>query len=121
MKYRIAIIAVASILLAGCTNFVSKVQTFSTNYQATVASINADIAATAPLVATGCADIQKYAMLILPFLPTSGKAPQYIAAANGAISAYCQSIPTDIPSTIAAVNSAVNAAKSGYNNVKAGA
>ena len=27
--------------LAGCANFVQKVQTFSTNYQATIASINA--------------------------------------------------------------------------------
>lgn len=107
--------------LAGCANFVQKVQTFSTNYQATIASINADIAATSPLVATGCADIQKYAMLIIPFLPTSGKAPQYINAANGAINAYCQNIPQDIPGTIAAVTAAVNAAKTGYQNVKSGA
>ena len=118
---KVLFIIVLTVSLGGCASFVQKLQSFSNNYQTTVATINTDIAASAPLVATGCADIQKYAMLIVPFLPKSGKAPQYIAAANSAINAYCQNVPTDIAGTIAAVNASVNAAKSGYASVKSGA
>lgn len=105
---------------ASVTNFFSGVNTLSTNINNTIVSINADIAAQAPTVAANCADLQKAAMLIQPFLPTSGKAPQYFSAANGALTAYCTAIPTDIQGTAAAVAAAVAAAKSGYNNVKAG-
>jgi len=117
---KIVPVLVLALALGGCASFAAKVQSWSASYQTTVASINADIAASAPLVATGCADLQKYAILIVPFLPTSGKAPQYISAANATINSYCQSVPTDIASTLAAVNAAKNAAIAGYNNVKAG-
>lgn len=110
-----------ALLLAGCsTAQVQKIQQASANYQAAVVAINADIAATAPLVAKGCADLQKWAMLIAPFIPNSGKAQQYFGAANGALTGYCQAIPTDINSTAAAVASAVTQAQAGYNQVKAG-
>lgn len=104
-------------LMGGCAPQLAKFQSWSSNYQTFIATVNADIAATAPTVAAGCADIQKYAMLIVPFIPTNGKAPQYVAAANAAIKVYCSQIPTDIKSTATAVAAAVAAAKAGYANV----
>src|SRR5262249_2121427 len=98
-----------------------KIQSFSANYQAAVASINADIAATAPVVAQGCADLQKWAMLIGPFVSNNGKAQQYFGAANGAITGYCQAVPTDINGTPATVARAASQAQAGYYQVKAGA
>lgn len=122
MKHSRLILAVAaSVLLAGCTsNMVAKIQTASANYQAVVVSINADIAASAPLVAKGCGDLQTVAMLIAPYIPTSGKAQQYFGLANGALTGYCQNIPTDEKSTIAAIAAAYSQAKDGYNQVKVG-
>lgn len=112
----VLVVLSAGVLLAGCsTTQLQKFQTFSTNYQATVATINADIAATAPLVAKGCGDLQTAAMLLAPLVPKNAKAPQYFAAANAALNAYCQTIPTDINSTASAVAKAVVAAQQGYN------
>lgn len=105
-----------AVFMAGCsTTQLQKLQTFSTNYQAAVVAINADIAASAPLVAKGCGDLQTAAMLLAPLVPTNAKAPQYFAAANAALTAYCQAIPTDINSTVVAVTKAVQAAQTGYN------
>lgn len=116
MKRLILVIAVA---LGGCSsNQVAKIQAASANYQAAVASINADIAATAPVVFKGCADLQKWAALIAPFIPNSGKAQQYFGAANGALNGYCQTVPTDIQGTAAAVAAAAVQAQAGYNQVK---
>lgn len=107
-----------SIALGGCsTTAVQKFQNFSTNYQATVTAINANIAATAPLIAKGCGDLQTAAMLLAPFLPKNAKAPQYFSAANAALNAYCTVIPTDIAGTAKAVAAAVAAAQNGYYQV----
>lgn len=107
-----------AIALAGCsTTQLANVQKASANFQLAVNSINADIAAVAPLVARGCVDLQSAAMLLVPFVPTNAKAPQYFAAANAALNAYCQAIPTDISSTAAAVAKAIAAAQKGYNSV----
>lgn len=110
-----------ALALGGCTaGTVAKIQSWSANYQASVVAINADIAASAPLVAKGCGDLQTVAMLIGPYVPNSGKAQQYFSAANGALTSYCTSIPTDINSTAAAVARAYAGARAGYDQVKAG-
>lgn len=110
---------VLALALGACTSTqVTKIQDASANFQKSVAAINAGIAAVAPNVARGCADVQKYAMLIIPFIPKNGKAEQYVDAANGAINAYCQNIPTDIQTTAQAVAAAAVAARNGYNQVK---
>ncbi len=109
------------LLLTGCAATVEKIQTYSANYQAAIVAINADIAATAPLVAKACGDLQTIAMLLAPYRPNSGSAAQYLAGANDALTAYCTTIPTDIPSTAAAVARAYSAAQAGYNRVKKGA
>lgn len=109
------------LFLSACsTAQVEKFQNASINFQKIVASINADIAVVAPIVAADCADLQKWAMLIAPFVPSSGKAQQYFGAANGALTSYCQNVPTDINSTAAAVIKAVQAAQAGYDLVSSG-
>jgi hypothetical protein len=60
-------------------------------------------------------------MLIAPFVPDSGRAQQYFGAANGAITGYCQEVPTDINGTAASVARAAAQARAGYDQVKAGA
>lgn len=116
----IFIILLLGTSLSGCANSVQKIQTFSANYQAAIVAINADIAATAPLIAKGCGDLQSFAMLIAPFIPNNAKAPQYFAAANGALDAYCTAIPMNISGTAKAVTDAVIAARNGYYNVRNG-
>jgi hypothetical protein len=117
-----ACLLLGAFAVAGCSSSsVEKIKTATDNFNTNVAAINGSIAAVAPTVAQGCADIQKWAMLIAPFVPNSGKAQQYFGAANGAINGYCQNVPTDINSTAAAVASAAKAAQDGYNQVKAGA
>ena len=117
----IAVALVCALAVAGCGDgTVKKIQSWSANYQASVVAINADIAATAPIIAKSCGDLQTAAMLIAPFVPTSGKAQQYFGAANGALSGYCTTVPTDIRSTAEAVAAAVKQAQAGYNQVKAG-
>lgn len=115
MKKYLALILVG-MALGGCsTTQLAEFQKASANYQATVATINANIAATAPLIAKGCGDLQTAAMLLAPLVSTKAKAPQYFAAANSALNAYCQVTPTDIQSTAKAVAAAVVAAQQGYN------
>lgn len=112
---------VVALGLGGCSSdSLTKFNTFQTNFNTVVAGINADIAKVAPIVAADCADLQKFAMLIAPFVPTSGKAPEYFSAANAGLNAYCQTIPTDINSTASAVFKAVQAAQAGYNAVSGG-
>lgn len=120
MKRFIAIVA-ACALLAGCANFTTKVHQFSANYQTVVADINADIAATAPDVAVACSNLQAAGMLVAPFVPNSTKAQAAFAAANAAITSYCQQIPTNIPQVLAQVQAAVVSARTAYAKVKAGA
>lgn len=109
------------VALGGCsTSSLTKFNTFQTNFQTVVTGINTDIAAVAPIVAADCADLQKWAMLIIPFIPNNGKAQQYVGAANGALNAYCQNIPTDINGTATAVLKAVQAAQSGYDSISGG-
>lgn len=118
LSTRFGIVILVTGLLGGCTTTqLQKIQTAAANYQAAVASINASIAATAPLVAKGCGDLQTVAMLIAPLVPTNAKAPKYFSAANGALNAYCQTIPTDINGTAKQVAAAVAAARDGYYNV----
>jgi hypothetical protein len=116
-----ACLLAGAVALAGCSaGSVEKIKSATDNFNTNVAAINASIATVAPTVATGCADLQKWAMLIAPFVPNSGKAQQYFGAANGAINGYCQNVPTDISSTASAVAAAAKAAQDGYNQVKAG-
>lgn len=113
--------AACALALAGCSSSsVEKIKTATDNFNTNVAAINASIAQVAPTVAAGCADVQKWAMLIAPFVPNSGKAQQYFGAANGAIEGYCQNVPTDINSTASAVANAATKAKAGYDLVKVG-
>lgn len=114
------VLLLSILLLTGCSGFAAKVQQASNDYQTVVAAINADIAITAPLVAEGCVELQKWAMLIRPFVPTSGKAQQYLGAANGALEGYCQNIPTNIGGTVVAVEQAVSQARAGYDAVRKG-
>ena len=121
MKHLRLIVLATALALGGCTtSAVDKIKSWSANYQAAVVSINADIAATSPLIAKACGDLQTVAMLIGPYVPNSGKAQQYFGAANGALTGYCQAIPTDINGTAAALARAYAAARSGYDQVKAG-
>lgn len=117
-KFFTVCVVMLSAALAGCsTTQLEKLQLYATNYQAAVSSINASIAASSPLVAKGCGDLQTLAMLIAPLIPKDAKAPQYFSAANGALNAYCQSIPSDVSGTASAIAKAVLAAKNGYYNV----
>ena len=109
-----------ALALGGCSGFMTKFTAFQTNFGVVIAGINADIAAVAPIVAKDCGDLQTAAMLIAPYVPNSGNAQKYFAAANGALTAYCQVVPTDIASTANAVFSAVKAAQAGYDSVSAG-
>lgn len=112
---------VLALALGGCAQFATSLHNWSLNFQSGVADINADIAAIAPDVALGCRDLQAIANLILPYAETAlanaGKAPQYLSAANGALRGYCTAIPTDIPSTIAALSNAYKQAAAGYSAV----
>jgi len=114
-----ALVVLGCLLLAGCSGAsVEKIKAGTDNFKTNVAAINSSIATVAPTVAASCADLQKWAMLIAPFVPDSGKAQQYFGAANGAITGYCQEVPTDINSTASAVARAAALAKDGYNQVK---
>lgn len=116
---RIAAALALVVALAGCTTAsVSKIQSWSANYQASIAAINADIAATSPTIAKVCGDLQTVAMLIAPYVPSSGKAQQYFDAANGALTGYCQAVPTDIKSTASALARAYSSARAGYDQIK---
>lgn len=130
-KIGVGLLLAGALFLAGCTsaqltkfnsginNFFAGVTTLNTNIGNTIVAVNADIAASAPTVAKACGDLQTVAMLLQPYF-TNGKGPQYFGAANGALSAYCTAIPTDIAGTAAQVIAAKNAAQAGYNQVKAG-
>ncbi len=118
---KLLLLAAMGVALAGCSgSSVEKIKSATDNFNTNVAAINASIAAVSPSVAASCGDIQKWAMLIAPFVPDSGKAKQYFGAANGAITGYCQTVPTDINGTAAAVARAAAQAKAGYDLVKAG-
>lgn len=118
---KIMLAAVTVLAVAGCSNTsVEKIKVATDNFNTNIAAINASIATVAPTVAAGCADIQKWAMLIAPLVPNSGKAQQYFGAANGAITGYCQEVPTNINSTASSVARAAAQAKAGYDQVKAG-
>lgn len=113
------LILIAALALGGCSGAsVEKIKTATDNFNTNVAAVNGSIAAVAPTVASKCADLQKYAMLIAPFVPNSGKAQQYFGAANGALNGYCQNVPSDIQGTAVAVAQAVAQAQAGYNQVK---
>lgn len=119
--FALAAALIGTATLAACSSgSVEKIKSATDNFNTNVAAINSSIAAVAPTVATGCADLQKWAMLIAPFVPNSGKAQQYFGAANGAIQGYCQNVPTDINSTASAVAAAAAQAKAGYDQVKSG-
>src|SRR5215470_16585671 len=106
-----------ALTLSGCANFANNVHQFSSGYQSVVADINADIAATAPDVAVGCANLQTAGMLVAPFVPASTKAQATLAAVNAGIATYCQSIPTNIPGVLAQVTAAVKAAQAAYRQI----
>ncbi len=120
MKRFLVLAIVAAVSLGGCASFATKVHQFSANYQTVVADINADIAATAPDVAVACSNLQAAGMLVAPFVPSSTKAQAAFAAANAAITSYCQQIPTNIPQVLAQVQAAVVSARAAYAKVKAG-
>lgn len=111
----------AGFLLSGCANFAATVHNAALNYQSVVNDVNQSIAATAPDVMIACSNLKTAAVLVAPFVPTSTKAQAALAAANGAIAGYCQVIPTDIPTTLAAVATAAKDAQSAYNQVVRGA
>jgi outer membrane murein-binding lipoprotein Lpp len=116
---RLAAALVATVALAGCAGTLAKFQQFNADYRTAVAEINASIAATAPVVANYCADAQKWAMLLAPFVARAkGDAPAVFDATNAALGAYCQNIPQDIPSTAAAIAAAAADAKDAYNRAK---
>jgi len=117
MKRSLAILSVTLLLGACTTGQLTSLQTASTNFQNAVAAINADIAAVSPAIARGCGDLQTAATLLQPLVPTKAKAPQYFAAANAALNAYCQAVPsqTSIQATASAIAKAVVAAQAGYN------
>lgn len=118
MKRIAAAITVLAFELTGCTTAqVASFQKASDNFNAVVVAINSNIATVSPLVAKSCADLQYLALLIAPLVPQKAKAPQYFAAANGALIAYCQSVPTNIGETATAVAAALAAARNGYYNV----
>jgi hypothetical protein len=119
-KLSLAAAMALALSLGACANVVNSVHQFSTNYQTVVADINADIAATAPDVAVACANLQTAAMLIQPFLPSSTNAQAAFSAANAGITAYCQTVPTNIPQVLAQVKSAITAAQAAYNSIKSG-
>jgi hypothetical protein len=110
--------------VSGCANFATNVHAFSTNYQSVVADVNADIAATAPDVAIACGNLQTAAVLIAPFLPAASAgsksqlAQAAFGAANAAIIAYCQSVPTNIAQVLAQAQAAASAAKAAYTQIK---
>lgn len=112
-------VLMSALALGACSSSsVQKIKTATDNFNTNVAAVNGSIAAVAPTVAARCADLQKWAMLIAPLVPNSGKAQQYFGAANGALNGYCQDVPTDINSTASALAKAVAAAQDGYNQVK---
>jgi hypothetical protein len=118
---KLLLAAAMALAVAGCSSSsVEKIKSATDNFNTNVAAINASIAVVAPAVAASCGDLQKWAMLIGPFVPDSGKAQQYFGAANGAITGYCQVVPTDINGTAAAVARAAAQAKAGYDQVRAG-
>jgi hypothetical protein len=126
LKKVVSIIAALALAACagGCAGFAGQVHTFSTNYQAIVADVNADIAATAPDVAVACGNLQTAAVLIAPFLPQASAGPRSLKAqaafqaANSAIITYCQAIPTNITQVLAQAQAAASAAKTAYQKVK---
>jgi hypothetical protein len=113
--------AVSSLSLAGCsTAQLASLQTGSTNFQSGIAIINADIAATAPVVAQNCGALQTIAGLLVQVSAGSKKAGPAFAAANASIVAWCQQVPTDVASAATATAASVVAAQKAYQAVKAG-
>lgn len=117
---RLLAIAVGALTLAGCGTDVDRFRQWSSNVRTVITIVNEDIAATAPLVAEGCMELRKWAVLIQPFLPDGGKAPQYIGAANAVLESSCQSQPTNIAATAQTIAVAVAAAQRGYDDVSKG-
>lgn len=104
----------ATVALAGCANYQEKLSTFTNNVVAT----NQAIATVSASLASNCNGLEATATSLAALagvLEVNQKAQAGLAAANAALSAFCQAPPTDIPSAIAAVAAQAAAAKKAYD------
>jgi hypothetical protein len=115
---RFSVLILALALPACSTASLQKFQEYSTDFNTVIAVVNADIAKVAPVVMQDCAELQGVAALIRPFIPNNTKAANAFDKANAAIKAYCQVVPTDIPSTAVAVFLAAQAANADYSAIE---
>ena len=115
------LLLILPVFLAGCTaTQLTSLQSGSVNFQASVAAINGDIAAVAPVVAKNCGALQTIAGLLAQLTSSSAKAGPGFAAANASIVTWCQNVPTDVASAAQATAASVLAAQKAYQVAKAG-
>lgn len=120
MRFLSVLAASLALMLGACSTLTSDIQSFSTNYQAEVMAINADILASVPAVATACSGLQTAGALLVPFVSNNQTASANLAAVNAGLNSYCQSVPTNINQTLATVAKATSAAQTAYQQVKSG-
>lgn len=108
-------LAIASALaLGGCGNYQERLATFTNNVVAT----NKAIGEISQSLAKNCDSLEATATSLAGLagvLNVNQKAQAGLAAANAALTAFCQAPPADIPSAVAAVAAQVAAAKKAYD------
>lgn len=116
---KLIIIAIAGVSLAGCANYQANLNTFTANAVAT----NQAIAQVSASLAKNCNDIEATAKSIAALtsvFTTNTTANGSLAAANAAISTYCQNPPTDIAGAVRVTAAQAIAARAAYQMVKDG-
>lgn len=117
MKY--PLILVVALSLGGCANYQANLNAITANVVAT----NQAIAQVSASLAKNCNDIEATAKGIAALtsaFTTNTTANGSLAAANAAISTYCQNPPSDIAGAIRVTAAQAIAAKAAYQMVKDG-
>src|ERR1700749_3846120 len=98
---RIIAVAISALSLASCTTAqLNAIQQGTTNFTASVQSINTAIASVSTTVAQNCSQLQATAASLAALISafsTNTKAIGGLSAANAALVTWCSAPPTDIP------------------------
>lgn len=123
MKRILTLVAIAALgfLAAGCTAATqAKIQTGLSTFAADVAAINADIRQVSSALYNNCATLQSTLGAIGGLVSPKNTTGHAIVAGNATLTSLCQSQPSNIPTAITAVASAVQTAKASFKAAAAG-
>lgn len=110
-----------ALLLSGCTASSSaKFQQQLGILESNVAAINATIANVSPQLAKNCGQAQSVGQQLLPLVQQSSTANSGLATVNAGITAWCQNVPTDIPTAIVAILAVANQGYAAYRSASTG-